>query len=192
MKASEIMDKSGDDVLTDKQRRVLDLLIENKTSKEIARALGISPYTVDQRISLARGKLGVSSRTELAARYRLIRKTPDRPLSDIFAAPSEEEASDSACDGDLHGSLSIERNNDQIGHRERQADEGFMTFAATAPDGISCPTPGKIDHRVGPEMFEGSSGGLWRIGSIVATALLLVMTILGLFAIFGQLNELLA
>ena len=33
--------------LTAKQREVLDLLIEHKTSKEIARELGISPHTVD-------------------------------------------------------------------------------------------------------------------------------------------------
>lgn len=35
------------DQLTAKQREVLDLLIEHKTSKEISRQLGISPHTVD-------------------------------------------------------------------------------------------------------------------------------------------------
>ncbi|MGZ3268431.1 MAG: helix-turn-helix transcriptional regulator [Croceibacterium sp.] len=56
--------------LTDKQRRVLDLLIEHKTSKEIARELGISPHTVDQRLQFAREKLGAGSRSELAQAYR--------------------------------------------------------------------------------------------------------------------------
>src|SRR6188768_4307779 len=56
--------------LTAKQREVLDLLIEHKTSKEIARALGISPHTVDQRIFFAREKLGVTSRGEVAVAYR--------------------------------------------------------------------------------------------------------------------------
>src|SRR3546814_1772175 len=37
--------------LTEKQRACLDLLIERKTSKEIARILGISKPTVDQRIT---------------------------------------------------------------------------------------------------------------------------------------------
>ncbi|MFB0611003.1 helix-turn-helix transcriptional regulator [Aurantiacibacter poecillastricola] len=58
--------------LTDKQREVLDLLIEHKTSKEIARSLGISPYTVDQRIASARRKLGAKTRNELAAVYKSI------------------------------------------------------------------------------------------------------------------------
>ncbi len=56
--------------LTDKQRQVLDLLIQHKTSKEISRALGISPHTVDQRIMLSRAKLGVSTRSEVAQAYR--------------------------------------------------------------------------------------------------------------------------
>src|SRR6187399_2210258 len=56
--------------LTAKQRQVLDLLIEHKTSKEIARQLGISPHTVDQRIQFAKEKLGAGSRNEAAAAYR--------------------------------------------------------------------------------------------------------------------------
>jgi DNA-binding CsgD family transcriptional regulator len=55
--------------LTAKQRDVLDLVLRHKSSKEIAHALQISPYTVDQRISAARRKLGVSSRGELARAY---------------------------------------------------------------------------------------------------------------------------
>src|SRR6478736_5066616 len=56
--------------LTGKQREVLDLLIEHKTSKEIARQLGISPHTVDQRIQFAKEKLGANSRSEVAQLYR--------------------------------------------------------------------------------------------------------------------------
>src|SRR5690606_11226820 len=56
--------------LTPKQREVLDLLIEHKTSKEIGRELGISPHTVDQRIQFAKEKLGASSRSEVAQLYR--------------------------------------------------------------------------------------------------------------------------
>src|SRR6187455_753788 len=56
--------------LTTKQREVLDLLIEHKTSKQIARQLGISPHTVDQRIFFAKEKLGAGSRSEVAVAYR--------------------------------------------------------------------------------------------------------------------------
>jgi DNA-binding CsgD family transcriptional regulator len=60
--------------LTEKQREVLDLLLEHKTSKEIARVLRISPHTVDQRIQFAKDKLGVASRNEVAAAYRRLRQ----------------------------------------------------------------------------------------------------------------------
>ena len=60
--------------LTRKQREVLDLLIEHKTSKEIARTLGISPHTVDQRIQFAKDKLGAATRNEAAAAYRRLRE----------------------------------------------------------------------------------------------------------------------
>src|SRR3546814_3854238 len=52
--------------LTEKQRACLDLLIERKTSKEIARILGISKPTVDQRITAARIILGAANRDEAA------------------------------------------------------------------------------------------------------------------------------
>lgn len=61
--------------LTDKQRDVLDLVLAHKSSKEIARALSISPYTVDQRITAARKKLGASTRRELALIYAGLRET---------------------------------------------------------------------------------------------------------------------
>jgi DNA-binding CsgD family transcriptional regulator len=56
--------------LSRKHRDVLDLLIEHKTSKEISRILQISPHTVDQRLDSARSRLGLGSRSELAAAYR--------------------------------------------------------------------------------------------------------------------------
>lgn len=58
--------------LTTKQREVLDLVLQHKSSKEIARTLQISPYTVDQRIASARQKLGSASRGELARAYNLL------------------------------------------------------------------------------------------------------------------------
>ena len=64
--------------LTDKQREVLDLLLEHKTSKEIARVLRISPHTVDQRIQFAKDKLGAGTRNEVAAAYRRLRETYDQ------------------------------------------------------------------------------------------------------------------
>ncbi|MEI4509336.1 helix-turn-helix transcriptional regulator [Sphingopyxis sp. CCNWLW253] len=59
--------------MTDKQRACLDLVLERKTSKQIARELGISKYTVDQRITNARTALGAADRDEVALRYARLR-----------------------------------------------------------------------------------------------------------------------
>lgn len=183
-------EKDDDDIFTDKQRRVLDLLIEHKTSKEIARALGISPYTVDQRISLARAKLGVSSRNELAARYQAMRNTSDQSAAAISAFFGGEQAK-AIWESDAQVASPADRYSDPLAYQSAPEDH-LPAGASTDGEQNPCPTGRHLDYRVGPEVFEGRSGGLWRLGAVVATALFLVVTILGLFAIFNQLSDMLA
>jgi DNA-binding CsgD family transcriptional regulator len=57
--------------LTSKQRDVLALIADNRTSKEIAGTLGISESAVNQRIEMVRARLGGLPRGELARLYRL-------------------------------------------------------------------------------------------------------------------------
>ncbi len=52
--------------LTDGQRDCLRLVLAHNSSKEIARQLGVSPHTVDQRLRVATRTLGVGSRFEAA------------------------------------------------------------------------------------------------------------------------------
>lgn len=52
--------------LTEGQKDCLRLVNDHLTSKEIARILQISPFTVDQRLDAAKKKMGVSSRREAA------------------------------------------------------------------------------------------------------------------------------
>jgi len=52
--------------LNEKQRACLRLVLQLKTSKEIARELGISPHTVDRRLKDAMERLGAASRFEAA------------------------------------------------------------------------------------------------------------------------------
>ena len=52
--------------LTEGQKACLRLVVQHHTSKEIARALGISPFTVDQRLDAARRKLNATSRIDAA------------------------------------------------------------------------------------------------------------------------------
>jgi len=56
--------------LTEKQREVLALVADNRTSKEIAALLGVSESAVNQRIEMIRGRLGGIPRGELARIYR--------------------------------------------------------------------------------------------------------------------------
>jgi DNA-binding CsgD family transcriptional regulator len=57
--------------LTSKQRDVLALVADNRTSKEIAVQLGISESAVNQRIEMVRARLGGLPRGQLARLYRL-------------------------------------------------------------------------------------------------------------------------
>jgi DNA-binding CsgD family transcriptional regulator len=68
--------------LTDKQRQCLDLVVLRKSSKEIARQLGISKPTVDQRIASARQILGARNRDEAAIMYAQAIKSYDRVIYD--------------------------------------------------------------------------------------------------------------
>jgi DNA-binding CsgD family transcriptional regulator len=52
--------------LTEGQKACLRLVDDHHTSKQIARILGISPFTVDQRLDAARRKLDAASRKDAA------------------------------------------------------------------------------------------------------------------------------
>src|SRR5690606_1710622 len=157
--------------LTPKQREVLDLLIEHKTSKEIGRELGISPPTVDQRIQFAKEKLGASSRSEVAQLYRrLVEICGQLTYQDSRIAAAAAEADTGV--RTQAGPLSL------LHRRER-----------TTPDQ---PREPESDYPVVPELFEGRYGTLIRLGAIIAIAVFLVILVLGGLAIFSQLSELMA
>lgn len=56
--------------LTAKQKEVMALVADNRTSKEIAGLLGISESAVNQRIEMIRARLGGLPRGEMARLYR--------------------------------------------------------------------------------------------------------------------------
>lgn len=156
--------------LTIKQREVFDLLIEHKTSKEIARLLRISPHTVDQRIQIAKDKLGARNRNEAAAIYRRLVETYDQMTYKNSRIAKAALGLDNG--GGTQGSLP------ELGLRER-------TRSAR-------PLEAEADYQVVPELFEGRYGTLVRLGAIVGIALFLVLLGLGGLAMFSQLSELMA
>ena len=96
--------------LTDKQRACLDLLIEHKTSKEIARLLDISKHSVDQRLTNARDALGAGDRNELAFIYRRLLETCDRMTYDAVGVPSATQLMRSRFpDGDPPNLMDLQR-----------------------------------------------------------------------------------
>jgi DNA-binding NarL/FixJ family response regulator len=61
--------QSGEDKLSPQERRILALVVEGKTNKEIAKALGLSDKTVKNYLSNAFQKLNVRRRSQAAALF---------------------------------------------------------------------------------------------------------------------------
>ena len=162
--------EAGLDGLTDKQRQVLDLLLEHKTSKEIARRLCISPHTVDQRIHFAKEKLGARTRSEAAVAYRRLLETCGQMTYEESGIADADVMFDQQ--GRPQGSL--------------PASSLRQPFRSRPSDGPEANFP------VGPELFDGRYGTLVRLGSIFAISLFLVLVVLGGLAMFNQLSQLMA
>lgn len=77
--------------VTEGQRACLRLVLQHKSSKDIARSLGISPHTVDQRVRLAMKALGAASRVE-AARILAAAENGEGYQRLIYQAPDIDRA----------------------------------------------------------------------------------------------------
>jgi DNA-binding CsgD family transcriptional regulator len=82
--------------LTEKEKETLRLLLAGHDAKSMARLLGLSVHTINERLRDARRKLGVSSSKEAA---RLLREAEsadpesigDKPIGAAAAAPADQE-----------------------------------------------------------------------------------------------------
>ncbi len=77
------VDKKKLERLSERQKDCLRLVAAHLTSKEIARQLGVSRFTVDQRLDTARRTLGVSSRKEAALLFARF-ESSDGTISERF------------------------------------------------------------------------------------------------------------
>jgi DNA-binding CsgD family transcriptional regulator len=66
------------DLITPRQREVIQLIAEGLSNDELGQALGISPRTAKAHCDVLRQKLGVNRRRQIPLAYRLL--TGDDPL----------------------------------------------------------------------------------------------------------------
>lgn len=77
--------------VTSGQRECLRLVLEHKTSKEIALILGISAHAVDKRLKAAAHLLGVDGRLAAAMLVRDAEETPSRYQRLVYRSPDLAE-----------------------------------------------------------------------------------------------------
>ena len=75
--------KEGFGALTEKEKQTLRLIVRGHDAKSVARSLGLSVHTINERLRDARRKMAVSSSREAA---RLLFDFPS-PSSETRAAP---------------------------------------------------------------------------------------------------------
>jgi DNA-binding CsgD family transcriptional regulator len=100
--------------LTEGQKDCLRLVDQLLTSKEIARRLQISPFTVDQRLDAARRKLGATTRKEAA---RIFANQESSQLSEAFVYEAEPVAN-------LENSATMNWSNEGDGGNFESANRG--------------------------------------------------------------------
>ena len=157
--------------LTAKQRECLHLVVLRKSSKEIARILGISKAAVDQRLISARRVLNASTRDEAALMYARASGTYDRILYDPVGVP-------------FHDAFGAELLQDE-------EPSSFMLEEVTNPYDFDS----RHDPDVWPQILKESGenwGALQRIAIIVVlTVGILAIALIGL-SVSQSLSSLLA
>lgn len=94
--------------LSCKQQQVLDLVLQHKSNKEIARILGISPSAVDQRLAGARVRLGTSRRSDTALAYAALRQTCVKTTGCFAQVDSQTQLDDRGGESELDALLVFE------------------------------------------------------------------------------------
>jgi DNA-binding CsgD family transcriptional regulator len=155
--------------LTDKQRAVLDLLIQHKSSKEIARTLAISPYTVDQRVGAARLKLRATSRGEVARVYSGLLAICDESAYQFSYMDTE------APDGE--------------GPLQAECLEPTFTFSDAVALRHSAPWETTPEPMSGLEAFDNRFGKSGRVLAILVLAAVLAVTLLAMVSMAKTLSE---
>ena len=165
---SSTADRVRWDRLTEKQRACLDLLLERRTSKQIAIDLDISKPTVDQRLTTARHILGATDRHDAARRYARLKRLYDRITYDpVDIPPPPSLVPSDFADGDPSQPL--------------QPDDRSNASGGSWATGLPFGKGGSHDH--------GSSA---RLAIVAAMLVAIVISLLGGLGIAHTLSRLIS
>src|SRR3546814_9039111 len=106
---------TGIQALTEKEKETLRLLVDGHDAKSMARHLGLSVHTINERLRDARRKMSASSSREAARQLREIEgRHPeilrDKALGEAAAAPGMEEMTASRSEEHTSELQSLRRN----------------------------------------------------------------------------------
>jgi|TARA_R110001606_G_scaffold10898_3_gene47040 DNA-binding CsgD family transcriptional regulator len=176
------MTVSNIDKLNDGQRDCLRFVLAHLNSKEIARELGVSPHTVDQRLRTAMRILNAQSRFEAARKFAAEdQQQAYQPL--IYQSSTVEPAREN-------------REQEPSSGRTRNKRTGETDDGANADSGsaIMALEPSEIRHRPLPvPRFRGEKNSLAtveRLGWILAIAIGSALSFGGLVAGLEALSRL--
>ena len=156
------------DGLTRKEREVLDLLVQHHTTKDIARRLDLSPYTVDMRLRNAREKLGAVDRYDVARLYRKMLENCGKTACEISVMSTSSR-----------GPLPV------------PPEPRNARFTLQDASSFALPAPWENAQPTGfPEVLDRRFGKAWRIAAIPLGALSIALLALALIAIAEQLGML--
>lgn len=157
------MDPVRIEKLTEGQRDCLRRVLQHMTSKDIARELGVSPHTVDQRLRVAARKLGVSSRVEAArllAQYEGLSSEIYQPAAYQSSAVAPPDPAGSVEGGTAGDERTVEH---EFGEHVRERQLTYQAFVPEPHKTITLPFP--------THAGEENRLGVWqRVGWIAAIA----------------------
>jgi len=168
--------------LTEAQRTCLRMVLMHLSSKDIARELGISPHTVDQRLRMAIQALGVANRFE-AARILAKYESPTPYQSAIYQSPHVAPAPVPATVGlsDIQGVRQGDTGFQGTAVREEQIAFRTPAFASGGFVNLPFPTPGRERNDLNI---------VQRLGWIVSIAIASALAFGGLLAGIDALRRL--
>ncbi len=168
--------------LTEAQRVCLRMVLMHLSSKDIARELGISPHTVDQRLRMAIQTLGVANRFE-AARILAKYEGPATYQSAVYQTPhvAPTPVRDTVDLSDIHGVRQGDNGFHGSAVREEQIAFRTPAFATGGFVNLPIPTPGRERNDL---------NFVQRLGWIVAISIASALAFGGLLAGLDALKRL--